>query len=298
MESSLKNDYYEFMNVLGVCKKPPLAAYYTNNKPNKYIGPKGGFYPDMHDINDFITGKVDVQDKRHHQCMFRFLVRTLNKGIPSVFDYDNFGCCGCRFYLGFVSNFPEFNRYYLSTGIPGFSAGEGFAPNPDKAQCFFGAPLEGRKPGGKYVVFERFENAQEENIDLIIFFADPEIISGLIGLVRFSSDNYDVIGTNFCAGCASVFSWPMKYKSMGKEMAELGTFDLVCRPFLAPKEMTLSIPYSLFKKVLGSYKNSFLTKKKEKKGPPNWWSFAKKRSKGMNTSFMFRIVTKFMASRK
>lgn len=281
------------MDLLSPCKHP-MAVYYTDQKPDKSIGPKGGFCVECDDISEIIDGKVKIVKAEQHRCAFGYLINTIKKGVPSVFDSENFGCGGCKFAFGFSDKLCGFNHHYLSTGVPGFNKGERYVKKPEDAARFFSNPLEGRKPKGKYLVFDRFDKVIDKkiDIDLIIFFVNPEVLSGLVTLARFSSDSDEIVETHFASGCASIYAWPMMNIANGKEVVEVGFYDLTGRPFLEPKEMTISIPYSLFIKMLGSYKDSFMTLEPEKHGPPNWWSLARKRSKGAKTSLMMQIMSK------
>ncbi|RCX16299.1 COG2043 family uncharacterized protein [Anaerobacterium chartisolvens] len=291
MNSAVSN-YAELIEMLGPCKHP-LAAYYTDTRPEKAIGPKGGFCIECDDISEITSGKVKVVDADKHKCAFSFLVRTLKNGMPSAFDAENFGCAGCKFAFGFSERLCGFNHHYLSTGVPGFNKGERYIKRPEDAVRFFSKPLEGRVPKGKYLVFDRMDNVIDKNIepDVVVFFVNPEVLAGLVTLARFSSDSENLLETHFAAGCASIFAWPMMNIQKGRESAEIGFYDLTGRPFLEPKEMTFTAPYPLFLKMLASFKESFMTVEPEKNGPPNWWSIAKKRSKGAKTSLMMQVMT-------
>jgi hypothetical protein len=58
----------------------------------------------------------------------------------------------------------------------------------------------------------------------------------------------------------------LKFLREGSEKAVLGIFDPDARPYLSLGELTLSIPFSLFKKMLFSYKKSFMYTDKIKSG--------------------------------
>jgi len=270
MNREMKKKYREFMDTLEYCEQP-LAAYYSDKKPAVHTGPEGGFFVDIKKSGDILSlagnaEKLQQQKKEKYRCMFQFLTQTRKKHIPSVFDHDNYGCPGCRFYLGFVKKLPRFNHFFISTGIPVLYKGERFAPTPASSKRHAGL-LEGIRQKGSYVIFEQFENMSSDiKPELVIFFCNVEILSGLITLIRFVTDESDAVQSPFAAGCASLFSWPMKYKQEGLEKAVLGVFDPAARPYLSLGEMTLSIPYSLFKKMLSKFKKSFLYKDKIKNG--------------------------------
>jgi hypothetical protein len=214
---------------------------------------------------------VREKNEKFH-CMFEFIMKTRKTGAPSVFSFEHFGCPGFRFYSGFSPKLPEFNHYFVATGIPGLVDGERFMPSPASSKRSAGR-LEGREPAGRNLVFERIDRsaifdgpACATNVEAVIFFANAEIISGLVGLVRFAADDDDAVRTIYSSGCASIFSWPVQLRRQGEERAVLGVFDPAARPWLKKGEMTIAMPYQLFRKILAAYKDSFIYKPLKK--PP------------------------------
>jgi uncharacterized protein (DUF169 family) len=262
MKAEIRKKYGGFMTTLHCCEQP-LAAYYSDRKPDVYTGPAGGFFPDIQGPGDLLSIAGSVKNlmdekKKKFRCMFQFLAQTRKKHIPAVFDYDNFGCPGCRYYLGFVKKLPLFNHYFISTGFPVLYKGERFAPTPASSKRHADL-LKGIRQKGKYLIFEPLEHmSSDSEPDVVIFFCNAEVLSGLVGLVRFATDEADAVQSPFTSGCASIFSWPVKYSQEGLEKAVLGVFDPAARPYMPLGEMTLSIPFALFKKMLGCYKKSFI----------------------------------------
>jgi uncharacterized protein (DUF169 family) len=270
MKAGIRKKYNEFMRTLNCCEQP-LAAYYSDKKPRVHTGPKGGFFLDIQKPGDIrlLAGRAKnlMQEKREHfRCMLQFLAQTRKKHIPAVFDYENFGCPGLRFYLGFVKKLPLFNHYFISKGFPILYKGERFAPTPASSKKH-AALLTGIQQKGKYVIFEPFENMSPDiEPEVVIFFCNVEVLSGLVGLVRFVTDEADAVQSPFASGCGSIFSWPVKYSQGGLEKAVLGVFDPAALPYMPLGEMTLGIPFALFKKMLWGYKKSFIYADKIKEG--------------------------------
>ncbi len=290
MKPSVVRLYREFMEALGSLSGP-LVAYYSDKKPDPCVGPKGGFFLDVRkpgDILPFIrrAGKIDEEKKRDFRCMFQFLGITRAKGTAAVFDADNFGCPGLRYYLGFIDRLPSFNHFFTSTGFPGVFNGERFFPSPSSSKR---RSLEiGRiEPKGAFVVFEPMEHVSADTEpELVVFFENPETISGLAGLVSFAADDADSVYAPFASGCGSVFSWPMKLKREGAKKAVLGVFDPAARPWMKPGEMTLSIPYPLFVRMLASFKKSFMYTDRIRSGIIRdaipGWPAVRKRARNIN----------------
>jgi len=250
------------MEVLRHCD-PPLAAYYSDIKPEQCVGPQGGFMVELKKPADILTMATQAKrllqaKKERFRCMFSFLARTRKEQLPAVFDYENYGCPGCRFYLGFADELPLFNHYFIANGFPGLYRGERFAPSPRSSQRHAGM-LRGIKAGGRYMIFAPLDNLPSAvDPELVIFMADAELISALSALVRFVTDEAATVVSPFASGCASIVSWPLMYARRGVEKAVLGVFDPAARPYLPLGYMTLSMPFPLFAKILEGYKKSFI----------------------------------------
>ncbi len=262
MKHTVMKQYRDFMAVLRYCDRP-LALYYSNEKPTEYTGPTGGFWVELERPKDVLklVSRAPVirrEQKEKFRCMFSFLSGVRKQGTSAVFDYENYGCPGCRFYLGFIDKLPLFNHYLIANGFPALYHGERFAPTPESSRRHMEL-ITGVPAGGKYAIFTPFESIPSDcEPELIIFMANAEVISALAALVRFVTDEAEAVRSPFSSGCGSLITWALKYARRGEEKAVLGIFDPAARVYLHPGEMTLSVPYGLFKKMLSVYKKSFL----------------------------------------
>jgi uncharacterized protein (DUF169 family) len=262
VKPAVLGQYRDFMGALG-CSQSPLAAYYSNEKPGSHRGPHGGFFVQIEKAADIVSlagkaGRLMGEKREKFRCLFPYIAGTRKDSIPSVFDRENFGCPGCRFYLGFIEKLPRFNLFFTSNGFPPLHRGERYFPSRASAGRH-AASLEGIRAKGKYVIFEPMDKMSfDVDPDLVIFFSNIETISGLAALVSFVTDDADAVQSPFTSGCGSIFSWPYKYAQAGVERAVLGVFDPAARPHMTPGDMTLSIPYRLFVKMLAGFKKSFL----------------------------------------
>jgi hypothetical protein len=192
-----KNTYREFIAALGPCE-PPVTVYYSDEKPPVCTGPKGGFFIDIRGPKDLLllpcmAKKLMQQKKEKFRCMFYYLGQTKKKKIPSVFDEENSGCPGCRFYLGFIKDLPLFNHYFISKGFPVLYKGERLAPSPASSKKHADL-LKGVQPKARYVIFESFgQIVPLIQPELVIFFCNAEIFCGLAALVRYVTDEADAV---------------------------------------------------------------------------------------------------------
>jgi len=286
--------YSELMQCLSPCEQP-LIAFYDDIRPKRFIGPSDGLNMSPRGIKEFLRTLTYFPDTRkakekHFRCIFQFIMQTRKNGTPSVFSAEQFGCPGFRFYAGFQKTLPTFNHHFTSNGIPGIYPGERFYPSAASAKKS-AEVLEGTTAKGKYLVFKHFSPSDtDKSIESIIFFGNPETIIGLAGLVRYATDNDHSVHSIYCSGCSSIFAWPKKFLSNGKDEAILGVFDLAARPWLKPGEMTLAMPFSLFRKILSIYQSTFIYKPIKYKNHKNadmlfGWNDIKRRSSYIHSLF-------------
>jgi len=233
--------YRTFREALGL-KEFPLGAFYTNDQP-KGITPKPG-----------ISG-----------CMMGLLKGARKKGEPVYFDKGHFGCMGGAYYMGF-SESPRPNiEYFLSCGIPGQMEGERYFKTPELARDFF-ASRKPRPAPAAYCVFKPIEMFQpSETPEVVIFFAPPDLLSGLFTLTNYALEVTDAVMTPFGSGCSTILTLPIKEAEKEKPRTILGMFDVSARPMVEKDILTLAMPYPVFLKLLENVQGSFLETESWKK---------------------------------
>lgn len=105
--------------------------------------------------------------------------------------------------------------------------------------------------------------------EIVTFFARAEIISGLNQLAVFVTNDFEAVSSPFGAGCTNLVSWPLRYLSQGKLKAVMGGWDPSERKFLKPDEITFSVPYEMFGRMVARWPESFLN--------TDTWAIIKKR---------------------
>ena len=112
--------------------------------------------------------------------------------------------------------------------------------------------------------------------EIVIFFARPETISGLLSLATFVTNDIDAVKTpSFGPGCASIVMWPIKYLRQGQLKAVIGGLDPSCRKYMKTDEMSFAVPVELFRRMLGRWEESFLKTK--------YWTSAMKKIAGQKS---------------
>lgn len=149
-------------------------------------------------------------------------------------------------------------EYFLSCGIPDEMEGERYIKTPELARKFIGM----RKPRpalGSYCVFKPIEKFQgEEKPEVVTFFVPPDILSGLFTLTGYSLESMEAVNTPFGSGCSTILTYPLKEAEKEQPHAILGMFDVSARPMVERDVLTLSMPFSVFLKLLENVSGSFL----------------------------------------
>ncbi|MCK9306146.1 MAG: DUF169 domain-containing protein [Methanoculleus sp.] len=209
-----------------------------------------------------VGGAADGVEKAPAPKGWRCFVCDLTKvrnGKSLVFSEESIGCRGGRFYLGYdAERFPDF-RYFLSYGKPGAVEGERYKQTPEIVDELDWRTV--RIPTkGKSIVFKRWDQLTErDNPDAVVFFARPEVLSGLFTLANFDQSDPNGVVCPFGAGCSSVFYFPWVEQQSENPRAVLGMFDPSARPCVPLDTLTMAFPMKKFTKVVGFMEESFLT---------------------------------------
>lgn len=252
----------------------PFGVYYNDTKPEGF-GPKPG---ELFTREREEAGQIDWQSAmKTFSCIFGNLWLARKKKTAAWISHKECGCMGGGFYTGMYRPYLHFNVLYVSTGIPEANIeGEHFLPSPESMREFMDEVIPPEAPG-KYCIFKPLEQFTEAEPPLtVIFFARPEVLSGLYTLTMYATGDINAVMTPFAPGCGGIFSWPIAYQQKGMEKAVLGGFDLSARKFMKTDELTFAIPLSLYQKMLDVMEKSALTRH-------TWQNTRKKAIKSINT---------------
>lgn len=113
----------------------------------------------------------------------------------------------------------------------------------------------------KYCVIKSLDLFGEEEKPLaVVFFARPEVLTGLFNLTTYTVGDHNAVVSPFGAACTSIIAWPLAYEQRGLERAVLGGFDMSARKFMKTDELTFAIPFGLYTKMLERMETSALTR--------------------------------------
>jgi uncharacterized protein (DUF169 family) len=247
-----------FLTLVGLDEEP-MGLHYSDEKPVEGFSPKP---------NDLPTREKEVKNAIDWQavfgqfsCVMGHIWRARKKRAVAYFSAEQFGCPGGAFWLGFNKPQAETIIRYVSTGIPNWTEGERYCDSPDALRRIFEF-VDPRPAPKTYCVvkpFSRFSGA--ESPELVIFFARPEVLSGLHQLAAFVTNDPEVVASPWAAGCGSIAVWPLHYLARGQHRAVIGGWDPSARKFYKTDELSFTVPFGMFEQMLDRYQESFLTTK-------------------------------------
>jgi len=210
------------------------------------------FYTDHEDQIELVQAP-----KAAHQCIIGVLTRVF-KGHPLRFGAGSFGCGGAKRYLGYEKEMRPNFEYFLSCGIEGEMEGERYKKSPEIVrQIMQDAPWYAAP--GKYIIFKRWDAlGREDEPDVVIFLARPDVLSGLFTLSGFEEAANESVIAPFCAGCGSIVLYPYLEKGKERPRAVIGMFDVSARPSVQKDVLSFAIPMNKFTRMIDDMEESFL----------------------------------------
>jgi uncharacterized protein (DUF169 family) len=197
-------------------------------------------------------------DKKFNGCIVPLLFSSA-KGKKVAFDKSNTGRDCAAFFLGYKDWIFKGIEGFLSDGMVFGKGGERFIKTKKQAKAF----IESFKPksiNNKVTVFKPLKEFEEDEYpEIVIFFVNPDELSGLVYLLHYNApDKDDLVITGFHSGCGSVVTLPMKYKNEGKIKVIMGMHDISVRSKLPGDIVTLAMPFELVKNICDEIDNSFI----------------------------------------
>lgn len=192
------------------------------------------------------------------RCVIGALAK-VREGKSLCFDVDGIGCPGGKRYLGFTDTLmPDF-KYFLSCGIPGKLEGERYKKTPEMVEEYMQKHVPAMKAPGRYIVFKRWEMLDEsDNPEVVIFFARPDVLSGLFTLASYDEAEQNMVFAPFGSGCSTIVQYPYLEKDSERPRGVIGMFDISARPFVPADTLTFATPLSKFIRMIDNMEESFL----------------------------------------
>ncbi|MBM5806076.1 MAG: hypothetical protein FJZ49_08470, partial [Candidatus Verstraetearchaeota archaeon] len=214
----------------------PITFYYTNEEGRAGLA-KPGSLP---------------------RCLIGAL-SPVREGNSLCLGAESIACLGGKKYLGFSETLrPDF-EYFLSCGIPGRVKGERHRKSPELVREVLRHWPAFRAPA-RLAVFKRWDLLEApDDPEVVIFFAKPDVLSGLFTLANFDEPEPNEVFTPSGAGCSSVVAYPYLERSSRRPRCVLGMFDITARPYVPGDVLTFSVPMEKFVRMVENMDESFLT---------------------------------------
>ena len=206
------------------------------------------FYAD--ELNTVEFPDAPKPNAKGFTCIFS-QIAPVRKGRARAFNKENLGCFGSFLPFGFDTEVTEDVKNYVCN-----------VERVKKSYNLLDSMYEHRSPKrapGKYLVFKRWDTLEEQDApQVVFFFGNPDVITGLHGLANFDSITpYEVIAP-FGTGCDSIVGFPMHELESEHPKAVLGPLDPLVRISFKPNISTFSVPWPKFLNMLENMDESFL----------------------------------------
>ena len=202
------------------------------------------------------TATLAVESKGW-SCIICELAR-VRKGESLAYNGPGLRCGGSKRYFGFTKGMRPNFEYFLSSGIPGEMEGERYIRTPEMVREVM-KKMQNIPAEGKYIVFKRWDKLEEpDEPEGVIFFATPDVLSGLFTLANFDQVDGDGVIAPFGSGCSSIVYRTYLENAKVNPRAVLGMFDCSARPCVPKDTLSFSIPMKKFITILDNMDESFL----------------------------------------
>lgn len=251
---SILDDTAIFLKHLGL-NEEPFGVRYADVKPEKAYGPKTGT-PISRELEE--QGELDMGEVfKTFSCVMGNIWLARKKRGAAFISTEEYGCLGGVYYCSMLKPHLHFIEHYVTTGYDGTPVhGERYLPSPESMNDFL-VGIDPRKAPAKYCIFKplsQFINGEEP--EFVIFFARPEVLTGLFIQATFTSGDANIVVSPFGSGCGNIIAWPLYYKERGEDKAVLGGMDPSARKFMKTDELTFTVSLSFYEKMLAALPES------------------------------------------
>ncbi len=180
-------------------------------------------------------------------------IRKVCDGETLTLSADNVLCGGGRFYTAFA---PMPDR------VPMFvSEVEHYKQTKEQVKEYIDR-LDIRLSEKPYLNFVRMDHIDSmDEVEGILFFATPDVLSGLCSWAFYDNNDNDAVCTRFASGCCSIVTFAVKENACGGRSCFIGLLDPSARPMVPRDELTFTIPACRFKEMMYTMERSALFQK-------------------------------------
>lgn len=198
------------------------------------------------------SDKAATEVRKIPRCMVGAIRKVCN-GEPLTLSAGNVLCGGGGLYTAFA---PMPDR------VPVFvSETEHYKQTKEQVKEYIdrlGIRLS-EKPYLNFVRMDCIANMDE--VEGIIFFATPDVLSGLCSWAFYDNNDDDAVCTRFASGCCSIVTLAAKENAEHGRRCFIGMLDPSARPLVPKDELTFTIPACRFKEMAETMEHSALFQK-------------------------------------
>ncbi|HIY88835.1 MAG TPA: DUF169 domain-containing protein [Candidatus Bacteroides pullicola] len=198
------------------------------------------------------SDKAATEVRKIPRCMVG-AIRKVCDGEPLTLSAGNVLCGGGGLYTAFA---PMPDR------VPVFvSETEHYKQSKEQVEEYIarlGIRLS-EKPYLNFVRMDHIDNLDE--VEGILFFAVPDVLSGLCSWAFYDNNDDDAVCTRFASGCCSIVAFAVKENAEGGRRCFIGMLDPSARPLVPKDELTFTIPAGRFKEMMNTMERSALFQK-------------------------------------
>lgn len=190
-----------------------------------------------------------ARTERISGCFFKGM-SDVRKGVPISLNAEIISCGGGKFYTGFT-DMPEH--------VPTFvSLKERYKKTPEMVIDFIDR-LGVSRTNKAYLNFARVDKIEKfDHAEGVLFFATPDILSGLTTWAYFDNNSDDTVTAMFGSACSAVVSNAIIENAQNGRRTFLGLFDPSVRLHMDEYILSFVIPISRFKEMYYTMRESCL----------------------------------------
>ena len=190
--------------------------------------------------------------KRIPRCMIG-AIRKVCGGEPLTLSADNVLCGGGSLYTAFA---PMQDR------IPAFvSETEHYKQTPEQVRRYI-HNLDIQLAEKPYLNFIRIDKLSSfDDVEGILFFASPDVLSGLCSWAFYDNDADDAVSVRFASGCCSIVTFAVNENRKNGRSCFVGMLDPSARPLVPADELSFVIPINRFREMMRTMEDSALFRK-------------------------------------
>ena len=198
------------------------------------------------------SDKAATEVRKIPRCMVG-AIRKVCDGEPLTLSAGNVLCGGGGLYTAFA---PMPDR------VPVFvSETEHYKQSKEQVEEYI-ARLDIRLSEKPYLNFVRMDHIDNlDDVEGILFFAVPDVLSGLCSWAFYDNNDDDAVCTRFASGCCSIVAFAVKENAEGGRRCFIGMLDPSARPLVPKDELTFTIPAGRFKEMMNTMERSALFQK-------------------------------------